>query len=136
MRSLLGLSIAVAALASIACGAPPPDGGNVFVSEGGSADAALVMADGQDVDAANQPFRLVPVVIDESDPGCTVDGMRFGRCSMTRTNTVDVKGVSLSLCELEVDNGAAYTWECDVGHEAGTAVDRYQTNLNHCPEGG
>ena len=121
MRSLSCLAVAIAALASFACGSPPPDTSNAYVTQG------LEGVDG---------LRLVGEV-DAKDPGCTVDGVRFGRCTLTRTTITDVVGESLNVCDLEVQNGGSYSWECDDSHEeVASAVERYQQRVGHCPEGG
>lgn len=127
MRSLSCLALSIAALTSIACGGPAPEGGNAYVSEG-----ALGTVDG--VDNASAPFRLVTVAVDVKDQGCTVDDVRFGRCTLTRTPTQDVLGQSLDLCELQVENGGTYIWECDVGAEAVAGMDRQEFPW-HCPTG-
>lgn len=120
MRCFSCLAIAVAALTSIACGGPTIDAGNVYVSE-----AAL---EGVDANAS----RLVTVAVDVEDHGCTVDGLRFERCTLTRTSTIDVSDRPLKLCELEVDTGASYTWECDA--RAADAVNVKELPW-HCPSG-
>jgi hypothetical protein len=125
MRSLSFLAITIAALTSIACGGPAMDAGNVYVSE------ALEGIDGV-ADTAG-PVRLVTVAVDVNDPGCTVDGVRFGRCTITRTATVDYNG-PVNLCELETDS-STYAWECDVSDDDTATVERQQEMPWHCPTG-
>lgn len=121
MRSvLIALAIGVA-LTSIACGSAPE--GNAPSSD----SAALESLD-----------QLTPVVeVDTKGSGCTVNGLTFGRCTLTRTATTDVFGHDLHVCDLETDTGGMYTWQCDDAHEeAASAVERYQRAWGHCPNGG
>lgn len=122
MRSLSCLAIVVAALASFACGAPPADtdSGNVFITEG------LEGIDG-----------LTRVTVDTKDPSCSVNGVKFGRCTFTRTTVTDLTGDELEICDLETDAGGTYSWQCDdSAQEATGAVQRYRERYYHCPEKG
>lgn len=124
MRILTCLAVAVAALTSIACG-PAPEGGNVYVTESALEGADLDNAN------ANTPVRLVPVVIDADDIGCTIDGVRFGRCTLTPTAGYDGPQ---DLCDLQTDGGGAYTSACDTNVDD-KAVERLREMPWHCPAG-
>lgn len=120
MRTLSALAVAVVALTSVACGSAAPEAGNAYETQG---------LDGID--------GLTRVAVDEADSGCSVDGVRFGRCTLTRTSATDVRGQSLAICDLEVDGGGTYSWQCDdSSQEFVSAVERYDARYAHCPNGG
>lgn len=118
MRSVI-VAVAVS-LTSIACGSAPD-------ANSPTSEAALESID-----------QLTPVVeVDRTGTGCTVDGVRFGRCTLTRTPTTDVFGHDLNICDLETDTGGSYSWQCDDSQtDAAAAVERYQGRWGHCPNGG
>ena len=121
MRSLSCFAVVVAALTSFACGSAPE------ASTGSTQEFALESVDG-----------LVRVTVDTEAETCSVDSVRYGRCTLTRTATTDiVSGQELTVCALEVDNGSMFTWQCDDSvSEAAAAVDRYRERVGHCPTGG
>lgn len=123
MRSLSCLAVVVAALTSFACGSAPE------ASQGATAEFAIESVDG---------LTRVEVEVDVEGGSCTVDNVRFGRCTLTRTTQVDiVSGQELQICDLETDNGGLYSWACDdEASEAAAAVDRYRERVGHCPTGG
>jgi hypothetical protein len=121
MRSLSCLAVVVAALASFACGSAPES------AEASTHEFAIEGING-----------LTRVTVDTEAGSCTVDNVRFGRCTLTRTSSVDIiSGQALELCDLETDNGSMHSFECDdAASEAAAAVDRYRERVAHCPEGG
>lgn len=120
MRSLSCLAVVVAALASFACGSAPEAGA------GTTQEFAIEGVDG-----------LTRVVVDSETGGCSVDNVKFGRCTLTRTSTVDVvSGQELQICDLETDSGMT-SFACDdAASEAAAAVGRYRERVGHCPTGG
>lgn len=124
MRSLSCL-VAVAAL-SIACGGPVPEGGNVYVTE-----SAL---EGVDTPAtAGTPVRIVPVQVDADDPGCTVDGSRYDRCTLTITPTAaDYQGPQ-NLCDLGTGGPTTFIADCDIGDDVMGGFERLKEVPWHCP---
>ena len=124
MRSLSCLAIAVAAL-SIACGGPAPEGGNVYVTE-----SALEGVDG--AATPGTPVRIVPVQVDADDPGCTVDGSRYDRCTLTLTPTgADYQGPQ-NLCELSA-GATTFVSDCDIGDDVAGGFERLKEVPWHCP---
>jgi hypothetical protein len=121
MRSLSCLAVVVAALASFACGTAPE------ANEGSTHEFSLEGVDG-----------LTRVTVDTETGSCTVDNVRFGRCTLTSRPAVDIiSGHTLQVCDLETDNGSMHTFECDdAASNAAAAVDRYRERVAHCPEGG
>lgn len=128
MRRLCSLVAVVVALAPLACGAPVSDTGNVFVTE----QAVETVAGAGDTVRVT---GIVPINIDESDPGCTVDGQRFAQCYFTTTTTVGFNG-PMNLCELAVGEGEAHVWECTVGKGGETVIERFDELPAHCPTSG
>ncbi len=122
MRSLSFLAVVVAALASFACGSAPEAG-----TSGTTQEFAIETVDG-----------LTRVVVDSETGGCSVDNVKFGRCTLTRTSTVDiVSGQELQICDLETDGVGMTSFECDdAASEAAAAVNRYRERVGHCPTGG
>jgi hypothetical protein len=125
MRSLSLLAVVVAALSSFACGSAAPEAGSP------TEEAALQMVEIEAVANGDGDFRTVPVTVEPSTGTCTVDGVRFGRCTLTRTATSDIVGQTLSVCELEVDGGATFLWQCDKNAE----MERLEELPWHCPAG-
>lgn len=125
MRRLSCLALVLAAMTALACGAPAPTAGNAYVTEGalgviaGSADEAGVV-------------RLIVVGVEVEDQGCSVDGLRYDRCTFTNTATVDYQG-PLNLCELETDKGPTYVWECEVNGNSDSHIDQFDEAPVHCP---
>lgn len=128
MRRLSCLAVVLAAMTSGACGGPAPDAGNAFVSEG-----ALGIVEG--VAGDDGTVRLVAVTIDVDDPGCSVDGLRYDRCTFTQTATADYNG-PLNLCELAVSDGATYVWECEISDTSDSHIDHLEELPVHCPTSG
>ena len=130
MRSLSCLALAVAALTSIACGGPAPSSGNAYVSE-----AALGGVGGPGGEAvADQPTRLVAVAVDGTDFGCTVDSVRYSSCTLTRTSVVDVAGLSVDLCGLDVGNRDGFDWQCGIDDDLAEFLE-VEAFPWHCPSG-
>lgn len=121
MRSLSCLAVVVAALASFACGSAPD------ASQGSTYEFAIEGVDG-----------LTRVEVDVESGACSVDNVKFGRCTLTRTTQIDiVSGQELQICDLETDDGGMTSFACDdAASEAAAAVDRYRERVGHCPTGG
>lgn len=128
MRRLCSLVAVLVALAPLACGAPVSDTGNVFVTEqavetvGGAGEVVKVVG-------------IVPVSIDESDPGCSVDGQRFAQCYFSTTSSVGYNG-PINLCELSVNDGESHVWECSIGKGGESVIERLDELPQHCPTSG
>ncbi len=128
MRRLSCLAVLLAAIASGACGGPGPEAGNAYVSQG-----ALGVVDG--AADGDGPLHLVAVAVDIDDPGCSVDGLRFDRCTFTQTAATDYDG-PVNLCELEVSDGPDYVWECGTTGTSNSHIDHLEELPAHCPSTG
>lgn len=128
MRRLSCLAVILAAIATGACGGPAPDAGNAYVSEG-SLGVVQGVANG------DGPIRLVAVTVDIDDPGCSVDGLRYNRCTFTQTAEADYDG-PVNLCELEVSDGPSYVWECAASDASDSHIGHLEELPVHCPSTG
>ncbi|OGQ10679.1 MAG: hypothetical protein A2138_01990 [Deltaproteobacteria bacterium RBG_16_71_12] len=124
MRRLSCLALVLAAMTALACGAPAPTAGNAYVTEG-----ALGVIAGSTAD--DGVVRLIVVGVDVEDTGCSVDGLRYDRCTFTQTATVAYDG-PLNLCELETDKGPTYAWECEAT-DSDSRIDQFDEAPVHCP---
>ena len=121
MRSFSCLAVVVAALASFACGTEPEAGA------GTTQEFAIETVDG-----------LTRVVIDTETGGCSVDNVKFGRCTLTRTSQIDVvSGQELQICDLETDGTGMTSFACDdAASDVSAVIGRYRERVAHCPTGG
>lgn len=128
MRRLSCVAVVLAAMSLGACGSPAPEAGNSYVTE-----SALGIVEG--VVDGDGTVRLVAVTIDVNDPGCSVDGLRYDRCTFTQTATADYDG-PLNLCELAVSDETTYVWECEISDTSDSHIDHLEELPVHCPTSG
>lgn len=124
MRSSSSLAVTAIILGSLACGGPAPEAGNSYVSE----SALDTIGDS----AETGPSRLVVISVDQTDPGCSVDGTRFSHCVLVRTAADDFEGPE-SLCELHVSGGGSFLSQCELGSNTEDEVEELDEAPLHCP---
>jgi hypothetical protein len=118
------LSCLAVVLATVACGTSPAESGNVYVTEQALETESMA--------GAPDGFRVFPVTIDAHDPGCSVDGMRFTSCTITYAPASDFE-LTTSLCELRVNTGSSYFFDCGPEMMSGPGVEEIEELPMHCP---